>query len=76
MPTGNVVCSQTNADLVVPYLDGVIPEAAAPSWRARDFVDVVDQYVDGVNLASNFLKQFGAYTRYARRLDFFGPTSF
>ena len=41
---------QTYANLVIPYLQGMIPETAAPCWRVGNFINVVDQDVDFANL--------------------------
>ena len=49
--------AQADADLVIPDLNRMVPEAAAPCRRIGNLVDVVDQDVDMVDLLSDARKQ-------------------
>ena len=76
MPARNVVCSESDPNLIIPNLDWVIPEAAPPSRWAGYFVNVVHEDVDLAGFGRHFLKKcldfsiigmvdLGAYTNAA-----------
>ena len=44
-------------NLVVPYLDGVIPVATTPCWRRRDLIDIIDQNIDVTCLFTDLPEQ-------------------
>ena len=50
MPTRNIMRPQPDANLIVPNLDRVIPVPTTPSRWIRDFINVVNQKIDVINL--------------------------
>ena len=57
MPRRHIVCAQTDAHLIVPDLDGMVPETTAPRRRAGDLVHIVDQYIEVALLTINLSEQ-------------------
>ena len=57
MPTGDIMRSEPDTDLVIPYLYGVIPETATPCWWAGNLVDVIDQNINFTLLRLNLFEE-------------------
>lgn len=57
MPTGDIMRPEPDANLVIPYLYGVIPETATPCWWAGNLVDVIDENINFTLLRFNLFEE-------------------
>jgi hypothetical protein len=50
---------EADTDLIIPYLNGMIPETATPGGRRGDLVDIIDQDINPALFVFNLLEETG-----------------